>query len=184
MWDDFPKKRSASNRALIIVILILTIGALGYSAYILFKPVKTDLSKSTPTPIESIKLSGSPTISPSPSLTPSPSPSGTPDYKVSEDETFVIASTADTNGDNKEETLVITKMTNGKYHLYVLSSEGQSLFDNKELLKKPVRISTQTYNAATENYLSWMLVFTEQSGDLAFVHWNGQQYEIPQGGRI
>lgn len=91
-----------------------------------------------------------------------------------------MQSTADTNGDSKDETLVITKMASGKYHAYVLSFDGKSLFDNKELDRKPVRIATQIYDASKETYLSWMLVFTENSGDLAFIHWNGTKYEIPQ----
>jgi hypothetical protein len=70
-------------------------------------------------------------------------------------------------------------MSSGKYHAYILSNDDQILWENKELDRPPVRIATQTYNT-NENYLSWMLVFTEQSGDLAFIHWNGHEYEIPQ----
>lgn len=181
MWDDLPKRTQASSKIIIIILAILTIGALSYSGYVLLKPVKTDLTtENSPTPSESVKISPSPTISPSASISPFPSPSSTPDYKVPEGETYVIASAADTNGDSKEEILVITKMPSGKFHAYILSSEGSSLFDNKELVKKPVRIAVQTYDTSKESYLSWMLVFTEQSGDLAFIHWNGTVYEIPQ----
>lgn len=181
MWDDLPKKTSGGTKVLIITIAILVVGGLSYSGYILFKsPRESNETNISPLPSTSAKISGVPSISPSSPVSPSPSPSANIDYKVPEGETFTSASTADTNGDGKDETLVITKMTDGKYHVYVLSSTGSSLFDNKELTKKPVRIALQTYDSTKESYLSWMLVFTEQSGDLAFIHWNGTAYEIPQ----
>jgi hypothetical protein len=91
-----------------------------------------------------------------------------------------MASTNDTNGDSKDENLVITKISDDKYHLYVLSNDGTVLFDDKTLTKKPVRIGTQIYDPTTEIFLSWVLIFTENSGDLAILHWNGTKYEIPK----
>ncbi len=185
MWDDLPKKTSGGTKALIIIIAILVLAGLIYSGYILFKQPVTESGQTnaSPIPSNSLKISGEPSINLSSLATPSPSPSGTIDYnalKIPEGETFANVSTADTNGNGKDETLVITKMTNGKYHVYVLSNDGNSLFDNKELTKKPVRIALQTYDSTKESFLSWMLVFTENSGDLVFIHWNGTTYEIPQ----
>jgi len=183
MWDDLPQKMSGGTKALIIIIAILVLAGLTYSGYLLFKPpaalTETNIS---PIPSISAKISGRPFYSPSPLISPSPSPSPSAkiDYQVPEGETLINHSTADTNGDGQEETLVITKMANGKYHVYVLSSAGSSLFDNQELTKKPIRIALQTYDSTKDSFLSWMLVFTENSGDLAFIHWNGTAYEIPQ----
>ena len=183
MWDDLPKKMSGETKTLLVILVIVIIGAIGFVSYTIYKAQKTPSSESSPTPAESIKISGSPTAATSLSISPSPaissSPSGTPNLQIPEGETYVISSTADTNGDGKDETLVITKLNN-KYHAYILSNDGKSLWDNKELDRKPVRIATQTYDSSKETYLSWMLVFTEQSGDLAFIHWNGTTYEIPQ----
>ncbi|MBM2820399.1 MAG: hypothetical protein HW405_159 [Candidatus Berkelbacteria bacterium] len=183
MWDDLPKRNPGANKALIILLVIIIVAVIGYVLYILIRPTSDDLTgaQASPTPskiINSPSASGSSNISTSPSITALPTPTGTQNYKVPEGETFVAASTADTNGDGKEETLVITKMTNGKYHAYILTPTGENLFDNKEMTKKPVRIVTQTFDSS-ESYLSWMLVFTEQSGDLAFIHWTGTKYEIP-----
>lgn len=188
MWEDLPKQKRTSAKVLIVLIIILVLGAIGYAGYVLFMPVPTGQSNVGFTPT-SLKIVNSPSPSVSASLTPSASPSQNPsptnsqDYKVPEGETYVSSSTADTNGDSKEEILVITKLTNGKYHAYVLTSDGQVIFENKELAKKPIRIMTQTFDVS-ESYLSWMLVFTEQSGDLAFVHWNGTTYEIPASSGI
>ena len=82
--------------------------------------------------------------------------------------------------DGKEEILVITQQANGKYHAYILSEDKASiLYDNKELDQKPLRIGLQIYDSEVD-YPSWMLVFTEQSGNLAFIHWDGTQYIIPE----
>lgn len=183
MWEDLPKK-SKANKAVITLLIIVTLGVLGYIGYIFYKSNTTPATgqNQSPSPINGLKLSGTPKISPSPSIG-SPSPSISPsaiDYKVPEGETYLMSSTADTNSDSKDETLVVTTTKDGKYHAYVLSSDGKSLFDNPDLGQKPLRIATQTYDASKESYLSWMIVFTEQSGNLAFIHWNGTQYEIPQ----
>lgn len=185
MWDDLPKKMSGGTKALIVILIILVLAGLGYIGYTIYKANKTQSTSSTsPSPTSSVKTSGSPLASGSPKVSPSsvisPSPSGTVDMKIPEGETYVIHSTADTNGDSKDETLVITKMTNGKYHIYILSADGTVLWEDKTLDRVPVRVATQTYDSSKETFLSWMLVFTEQSGDLVFLHWNGTKYEIPQ----
>lgn len=185
MWEDLPRKNNPA-KGLVIGIIILTLIVFCYIGYSLWK--SPDDSASTPStflpsPQASLKSSPSPKLSSSPELSPTPSPASSGaqiDYRVPQDETYVISSNADTNGDKKDETLVITKKTTGKYHLYILSAEGKSLYDNQEILQKPVRIATQIYEPTQETYLSWMLVFTEQSGNLVFVHWNGKTYEIPQ----
>ena len=41
MWDDLPKRMPSGAKTLIIIIVILVIAALGYSAWILFKPQKS-----------------------------------------------------------------------------------------------------------------------------------------------
>lgn len=183
MWDDLPKK-SQVNKALIWTLFFLLIISLAISIYLLFF-LNSDNDRTNDQTTNAIFPSGSltsPSARPSinPSLDISPTASSLTDYKVPDGEKFVISSNADTNGDAKDEVLVITSQTSGKYHAYILSSDGQSLFDNKELLKKPLRIGTQTFDPAKESYLSWMLVFSENSGDLAFIHFNGTQYEIPQ----
>ena len=185
MWEDLPRKNNQA-KGLVIGIIILTLISFSYIGYTIWK--SPGVSTSTPltlmpSPQTNPESSPSPKLSSSPELSPTPSPASSGariDYQVPQDETYVISSTADTNGDNKDETLVITKKTTGKYHLYILSTEGKSLYDNQEILQKPVRVATQIYEPTKETYLSWMLVFTEQSGNLIFVHWNGTQYEIPQ----
>lgn len=183
MWDDLPKKIPASTKTTIIIIVIIVIAALGYIGWTLFTPEKSCCS-SSPFPVQSVKTSGSPDnetageVSPTPTI--SPSPSASVNLQIPDGETLTISSSADTNGDRKEENLVITKMANNKFHAYILSTDGQSLFDNKELDRAPVRIETRIYDSNKESYLSWMLIFTEQSGDLAFIHWDGTKYEIPQ----
>lgn len=184
MWEDLPKKTSTGTKIGISLLVIIIIIGLGYVIYIIIKNNQTPVNQTSPAANTSAKVSGSPAAADSspetsPSTLISPSPSATVNLQIPTGETYAISSTADTNGDGKDETLVITQMASGKYHAYILSADGQSIFDNKELDRKPVRIATQTYNT-NETYLSWMLVFTEQSGDLAFVHWNGTKYEIPQ----
>jgi len=186
MWDDLPKRTSSSNKILMTIILVLVLGAFGYVGYLLYKNANNSSSKtaSLSTPEENTKISGSPNISPSLNVSPSVSialsPSPSANMQIPAGETLVLSSNADTNGDGKEEILVVTKISEGKYHAYVLSADGQILFDNKELTQKPIRIATQTYDPSKESFLSWMMVFTEQSGNLAFIHWNGTKYEIPQ----
>jgi len=181
MYEDIPKHNPLKT-ILIVLVLLGAFIAISYLIYRSFYPKKSN-EASTSSPSQIISPSGvtsSPNLSPSPSALASPSPSGTPDYKVLADETYTMSSVADTNGDTKDEILVITKQKDGKYHVYVLSSDGQSLFDSKDMPQKPVRISTQTYDPTKEAYLSWMMIFSENSGDLAFIHWNGTAYEIPQ----
>lgn len=181
MYEDIPKSNPFKT-ILIILILVVVLVAIGYLIFRSLYP-KESSESSTLSPSPAISPSGatiSPTLSPSPSALASPSPSGTPDYKVPAGEIYTLSSAADTNGDTKDETLVVTKQKDSKYHVYVLSSDGQSLFDSKDMPQKPVRISTQTYDPSKEAYLSWMLVFSENSGDLAFIHWNGSKYEIPE----
>ncbi len=181
MYEDIPKSNPLKT-ILIVLVLVVVFAVIGYFIYRSFYPKRSnEASTSSPSPI--ISPSGgisSPTPSPTPSALASPLTSGTPDYKVPADETYTMSSVADTNGDTKDETLVITKQKDGKYHVYVLSSDGQSLFDSKDMPQKPVRISTQTYDSTKEVYLSWMMIFTENSGEFAFVHWNGSAYEIPE----
>lgn len=186
MWDDLPKRTSSSAKILITITLILVLGAFGYVGYLLYKNAYPSSNKtsSIPTPEENTKNSDSPNISPSsnvsPSVSLSASPSASANLHIPDGETLVLSSPADTNGDGKEEILVVTQMANNKYHAYVLSNTSQIIFENKELSQKPVRIATQTYDPSKESFLSWMMVFTEQSGNLAFIHWNGTKYEIPQ----
>lgn len=186
MWEDLPKKSPPGTKIAIVISSLLVLATLGYVGYILIKSQNStrEISQSSsPSPKISAKLSSSPRVSPSP--TPSASSQISPsaiDYNalhIPEGETYFMSSAADTNGDSKDETLVITKTSAGKYHAYVLSSDGKSLFDNKDLGQKPLRIATQTYDSTKETYLSWMLVFTEESGNLALIHWNGTAYEIP-----
>jgi len=164
------------------IIVFLVIVVLGWMVYFLWKnesgPAIT--ASSTPTTTKSPKttLSSSPKTSLSPS--PKTSSSSIPiDYKVPTGETYLMSSQADTNGDGKIETLVITTAANNKYHAYVLSLDGATLYDNKDLGQKPLRIADTTYSE-TDKSSSWMLVFTEESGSLAIIRWNGTQYEIPQ----
>src|SRR3990172_4357542 len=133
MWDDLPQKTSAGKKVLMVLVIILIIAGLGFIGYTLFWQNKSEIEiKASPSPLTSTKISGTPSILPSvsPSLSVSPSPSGTPDYKIPTGETFVMVSTNDTNGDGKDENLVITKMTSDKYHVYILSADGQVLFDD------------------------------------------------------
>ncbi len=180
MWEDLPKRTSRGTKILITIIIVLVVATLFYVGFTLFKsstPVESTEKILTPIPSSSTKISSSPIASPTPVISPSPSPNAG-DLKVPAGETLVSATAGDTNGDGKDETLVITKMPGGVYHLYVLSSSGTSLFDNKQQTRNPIRIALQTYDSTRETYLSWMLVFTEQSGDLSFVHWNGTAYEL------
>ncbi len=182
MWDDMPKRKSTGVKILIFLLVLITLGVIGYSYYVLFGPgSKTETDTSTNL---NDKIKGSPSVAPtiksSPTLLATPSPVGTPDYKVPTNEVYLMHSSADTNGDSKEETLVITRMNTTKYHAYVLDAGGEIVYDNKLLDRPPVRIATQTYDSTQESYLSWMLVFIENSGELAFIHWNGTKYEIPQ----
>lgn len=178
MWEDMPKRMSTGTKILIFILIILVLATLVYVGLLLFrtKPVETDELIISPIPSESLKVSGSPgATSPTPT---SASPSPLQNYKVPQGETFINASTGDTNGDGKDETLVITQLANGKYHIYVLSNTGTSLYDNREVTRKPIRIALQTYDSTKESYLSWMLVYVENSAELAFIHWNGTAYEM------
>ncbi len=181
MYEDIPKHNPFKTFLIVLIILVAFLGS-GYFLYKSFAPQKSGQG-SSPSPIlRTSSPSPSPSSKNSPLASPSisPSPSATPNYQVPANESYVMSSAADTNGDKKEEILVITKQADGKYHAYVLSNDNKSLFDTKNMPQKPVRIATQTYDFAKESYLSWMLVFSENSGDLAFIHWNGSAYEIPQ----
>ena len=183
MWDDMPKRMSTGTKSLLVILVIVVVAAVGFVIYTIYKSGKIPSSGVSLSPNTSAKISSSPKTSGSPKISPSanisPSPSGSVNLQIPEGETLVTSSTADTNGDGKDETLVITKL-NGKYHVYILSADGAVLWENKELDRKPTRIATQTYDSSKETYLSWMLIFTENSGDLTFIHWNGTKYEIPQ----
>lgn len=180
--EIFPQQKKKSSKTGLILALILVF--LVFGGLFLYVYLK---NRSNPNPLPSpsakIKTTASPQISPSLSLSPkipptiSPTKSGA-ELLIPASETLELSSQADTNGDLKDETLVITKKSNGKYHAYILSFEKKILYDNQDLGQKPLRIATQIYNPS-EKYLSWMLVFTELSGNLAFIHWNGQNYEIP-----
>lgn len=168
---------------IVIILILLILGGIGYYFWKIQKQINN-----TPDTINSNLRSASPTLSsgasPSSSISPTVSPTISPksssdNFQIPQGETYEISSKADTNGDSKEETLVVTKKADGKYHAYILSVDGAKLFDNQDLGQKPLRIATQIYGA-NEKYVSWMLVFTEESGSLAFIHWNGTKYEIPQ----
>lgn len=170
---------------IVLVVLLVLIGVFYYSTKSQ-KELAKRAAQTSPSPTISIPLpevSPAKTASPSPNPSPSVNPSTSADiknqYHLPQEETFIISSKADTNGDSKEETLVVTQITDSKYHLYIFSAEGAKLYDNQDLAQKPVRISTQKYKSE-DNYVSWMLIFTEQSGNLAFIRWNGTKYEIPQ----
>jgi len=174
-----PKKpKNVSTLVLGIVLIFIILGAIGYYIYRLSQPNPVSSPSPSPSPKTSKLTSPSPTISPTLSPTISPTKSGD-NFQIPTGEIYLISSKADTNGDGKEEILVITQKTNNKFHAYVLSSDGKNLFDNPDLGQKPLRIATQIY-ATGEKYPSWMLVFTEESGNLAFIHWNGTRYEIPK----
>lgn len=189
MTQNLFKKPTPGSKMAIIVLIILVVLIFSFMGWQVFKlkgssefmlgPQDTTPSLELPSPSRSPKASPGTSSSPSPSASPSPT-STLESYKIPFGETYVNASVADTNGDSKDETLVVTQMSGGKYHVYVLSATGEILFDDKTFVKKPLRIATQIYDPAKESYLSWMLVFVEQSGDLAFIHWNGTKYEIPQ----
>lgn len=175
-----------SSKILLIVIILIIIAILSgifYYSWKLGKNTPSTLVTSGPTAFTASPefKQSSPFSTTSPIISPTTSPTqSSVNYQIPPGETFEISSKADTNDDGKEETLVVTKMTSGKYHAYVLSYDNTAiLFDNKALTQKPLRIATQVYNEG-EKYPSWMLVFTEQSGNLAFIHWNGLKYEIPQ----
>jgi len=181
VFDDLPK-RSPLKRFFGFVLFLAIIGSVGYFVYQKYTPSQKAVSpKVLPTKIVD-SSNQSPILKPSPSPLASPSPlvSATPDYKVPAGETYVTSSTADTNGDNKTETLVVSAQNDGKFHIYVLDNTSSIVFENKNMPAKPIRISTQAYDPTKEGYLSWMLVMSENSGDLFFVHYNGTAYEIPQ----
>lgn len=181
-------KSQNSTKILIVTISVLIILILGWLIYYYLKNQSSAVPLSTSSP--SPKVKSSPTFSLSPTPTPSATPSAgispaiSPEenleiYKIPSGETYEISSKADTNGDGKDEILVVTKTNDDKHHAYILSSDGKVIYDNKNLGQKPLRITTQIYGAR-EQYPSWMLIFTEESGNLAFIHWNGAVYEIPQ----
>lgn len=182
MWDDLPKRKSPVIIFLTILLVVVVLGVFGFCWYIILGPGSKPKVETTPDLTNKIKGSPStaPTIAVSIKPSTTPSVNATPDYKVPSNEIYLMNSAADTNGDGKEEILVITRMVSTKYHAYVLDADGKVVFDNKELDRPPVRIATQTYDSTKETYLSWMLVFIENSGELAFIHWNGTKYEIPQ----
>lgn len=179
-------KPSNSPKIFMAVIVIIIVAVLITLAYFYLKNQGASEISTAPTK-PAAKTSGSPKTTPSVTFSPkisstiSPTPAVTPsaDLKIPAGETYLLSSKAETNGDGKDETLVITQLSDGKYHAYILTSSGAVVFDDKTLNQKPLRIAAQKY-ASNENYLSWMLVFTEQSGNLAFIHWNGTKYEIPQ----
>ncbi len=180
MFDDLPKNSPFKKffGSLIFLIVLGVIGYFGYQKYIVSE--NTVEPKILPT-----KIADSSIATPSPklsalTLSPTPTPTTTPDYKVPMGETYIASSSADTNGDGKEETLVISRQTDSLYHIYVLSADKVIVFENKNLPKQPARVSTQKYDPA-ETFISWILVMSENSGDLFFIHWNGTAYEIPQG---
>lgn len=172
-----------SSKILLGIIIALVVIVLGWVVYSMWQnDGSPTIATASPTPSSS--KSSETTISPTPKSSISPSPTTSPtssniDYKIPSGETYIVSAQDDTNGDNQKETLVVTSETNGKYHAYILSADGAILYDNKELGLKPLRIATTKYNADDKN-VSWMLVFTEESGSLAIIRWNGQTYEIPQ----
>lgn len=179
---EMNKKRK-SPVFLYILIIALILFVFGWIVYELSKNILAPKTSTTPTPSSS-KSASSTKKSPSPSMTSILSPSVSPSpsvsvLKIPAGETYELSSQADTNGDGNMETLVTTRKPDNKYHAYVLSKDGTTLFDNPDLGMKPLRIALQTYSEK-EKYLSWMLVFTEESGSLAFIHWNGTKYEIPK----
>ena len=177
---------SPSAKTTLIVIIVLILLTLAAILFVYFKSVKKEQTSPFPSPSATISSKISPSSTPrssaSPSATLSPSTTSaqsTPNYQIPQNETYEISSIEDTNGDGQKETLVVTKTQDNKYHAYILSASGSKLFDMPDLGQKPLRITTQIYNAE-DKYVSWMVIFTEQSGNLAFIHWNGTKYEIPQ----
>jgi flagellar basal body-associated protein FliL len=104
--------------------------------------------------------------------------SETNQYALPTGETFILANIADTNGDKKKETIVVSKRKDKKYHVYVLSSTKKVLYENTDLTKAPVRIEPTRFQVTT-GYDAWMLIFAENSGELGYLVWNGTAYEIP-----
>lgn len=177
MFDDIPK--GSPLKKIFYTILILAI--LGVAAFYFYQKyfAKTDEVKA---PAEEITDENTTSTSTKPTATaasPTPTVAATPDYRLPTGETYVTSSAEDTNGDGKLETLVISAQTDGKFHAYVLSNEKTVLFETKDLTKKPARIDTQVYKTG-ESYDSWMVVMSENSSDLFFIHWNATTYEIPQ----
>lgn len=177
-------EQAKTSKILLVIIIILAIVLLSWIGFYFFKNNKTSQITSTPSPKLSTSTitpnsTSSSLLSPSPVLSPSPTAATSSTYQIPAGETYLLSSMADTNGDGKDETLVVTAMSSGKYHVYVLSSTGANLFDDKTFTQKPLRIATQAYDT-NEKYPSWMLIFTEQSGNLALIHWNGRAYEIPR----
>src|SRR3990167_9232418 len=160
MWDDLPKKMSGGTKALIVILIILVLAGLGYVGYTIYNADKSgQTSGPSPSPSTSVKISGSPVSTSSPKVSPSsvisPSPSGNIDLKIPEGETYVTSSTADTNGDGKDESLVITKMASGKYHIYILSADGAILWEDKTLDRVPVRIRSEERRVGEEGRSRW-----------------------------
>lgn len=177
---------SKTSKVVLVIIGILVLIVFIYLGYIITKGQKESNNIEVLPSVNKSKLSSptnSASISPSANLSPTPSPTSSVSikdlYKIPDGEAFVISSKADSNGDKNDETLVITEKADKKIHAYVLSSKDEVLFDIADLGQKPVRIETPKYGEK-ENFVSWMLIFTEDSGNLAFIHWNGTKYEIPQ----
>lgn len=185
--------KNHSSKILIAGLVILILAAAGFFTFY-FWPKSVDNSSvaeeeetgatGAAATKESTPSSTSTTSPTTPSTTKTTTPSATTatstadQYQVPKGETYFMSSADDTNGDGKKETLVITQRKDKKYHLYVLSSKGKKIFDNSELLKPPLRINLAKYDPS-EKYSSWVLIFSEQSGEMTYIHWNGAEYEIP-----
>lgn len=188
-WQD---AKNHSSKILVAGLVILTLAAAGFFTFYFWpKTVDNNTAAEKETgatgtaPTEETAPSAGSTASPTtPSTSKATTPSATTatsaadQYQVPKGETYFMSSADDTNGDGKKETLVITQRKDKKYHLYVLSSKGKKIFDNSELLKPPLRINLAKYDPS-EKYSSWVLIFSEQSGEMAYLHWNGAEYEIP-----
>lgn len=191
IFDEIPHKSSPRT----LYIIIITVVFLGIAAFLtsFFWPKtveQNDISniadtadeETTASPANSSKdATDKSNSTPAPKTTTqnSATANSADIYQVPAGETYIKSSIADTNGDKKKETLVVTKNKLKKYHAYVLTVDGKKIFDNAELLQAPVRIDLISFNQG-ESYKTWMLVFTEDSGNLAYIHWNGTKYEIPE----
>lgn len=203
IFADIPKTKS--YKPLIIILAVFTLLLLAGSATYYFWPNINESTSDTNDNLESLITNDSlnsantdtnltdPTTDKAntntdPSIgdsakkdledTETETPDSTDQYAIPAGETFILANTADTNGDKKKETIVVSKRKDKKYHVYVLSSTKKVLYENTDLLKAPVRIEPTRFQVTT-GYDAWMLIFAENSGDLGYLVWNGKTYEIP-----
>jgi len=100
-----------------------------------------------------------------------------------ENEILMNVITEDTNNDQKNEYLVVTKKINNKNNkaetiFYILDSHGQIIFEYSYVAFSPDEIELK--NFGSDAYPSYFLVFDNQISENRVLRWNGNEYILQE----